>query len=154
MGLKQGEGCYSREIWNIERAEWDEVRKAVQSEFSSVCVCSQSHLALCDPMDCSPPGSSPMGLPKQEYWSGLHFFLLQGIFPSQGSNMHLLYLLHWQANSLPIVPPGKPNYFFCPPFPPSHHFKLGWANIFILTPNSRNLEKQQKWATNGAPCTT
>ena len=29
--------------------------------------------------------------------------LLQGIFPTQGSNLHLLYLLHWQASSLPSV---------------------------------------------------
>ena len=33
--------------------------------------------------------------------------LLQGIFPTQGSNLHLLCLLHWQAGSLPLVPPGK-----------------------------------------------
>ena len=31
---------------------------------------------------------------------GCHF-LLQGIFPSQGSNSRLLYLLHWQEDSLP-----------------------------------------------------
>ena len=29
--------------------------------------------ALCDPMDCSPPGSSVMGFPRQEYWSALPF---------------------------------------------------------------------------------
>ena len=39
---------------------------------------------------------------------GCHF-LLQGIFPTQGSNPCLLCLLHWQAGSLPIVPPGKPE---------------------------------------------
>ena len=33
--------------------------------------------------------------------------LLQGIFQTQGSNMHLL---NWQAGSLPLAPPGKPNY--------------------------------------------
>ena len=27
---------------------------------------------------------------------------------SQGLNPHLLCLLHWQAGSLPLVPPGKP----------------------------------------------
>ena len=35
-------------------------------------------------------------------------FLLQGIFPTQGSNPHLLCLLHWQVGSLPLTPPGKP----------------------------------------------
>ena len=34
--------------------------------------------------------------------------LLQGIFPTQGSNLHLLCLLHWQIGSLPLAPPGKP----------------------------------------------
>ena len=33
--------------------------------------------------------------------------LFQGIFPTQGSNPCLLCLLHWQAVSLPLVPPGK-----------------------------------------------
>ena len=37
--------------------------------------------------------------------------LLQGIFSTQGSNLHLLCLLHWQAFSLPLVPPGKPIFF-------------------------------------------
>ena len=36
-------------------------------------------------------------------------FLLQGIFLTQGSNPHLLCLLHWQADSLPPAPPGKPQ---------------------------------------------
>ena len=33
--------------------------------------------------------------------------LLQGIFPTQGLNPHLLRVMHWQAVSLPLVPPGK-----------------------------------------------
>ena len=33
--------------------------------------------------------------------------LLQGIFPTQGSNPCLLSLLHWQLVSLPLAPPGK-----------------------------------------------
>ena len=41
-----------------------------------------------------------MGFPRQEYWSGVPF-LLQGIFSTQGLNLHLLHLLHWQADSYP-----------------------------------------------------
>ena len=37
---------------------------------------------------------------------GCHF-LFQGIFSTQGSNLHLLCLLHWQVESLPLAPPGK-----------------------------------------------
>ena len=47
-----------------------------------------------------------MGFSRQEYWNGLPF-LLQGIFPTQGLNPHLLCLLHWHAGSLPLAPPGK-----------------------------------------------
>ena len=39
---------------------------------------------------------------------GCHF-LLQGIFPIQGMNVHLWYLLHWQANSLPLNHMGSPK---------------------------------------------
>ena len=39
-----------------------------------------------------------MGLPWQEYCRGSHLFL-QRIFPIQGSNPHLLWLLHWQVDS-------------------------------------------------------
>ena len=35
--------------------------------------------------------------------------LLWEIFLTQGSNLHLLSLLHWQAGSLPLVPPRKPK---------------------------------------------
>ena len=34
--------------------------------------------------------------------------LLQRIFPTQGSNPHLLHLLRWQEGSLLLAPPGKP----------------------------------------------
>ena len=33
--------------------------------------------------------------------------LLQGLFLTQGWTLHLLCLLHWQAGSLPLAPPGK-----------------------------------------------
>ena len=39
---------------------------------------------------------------------GCHAFL-QEIFLTQGSNLCLLRLLHWQAGSLPLAPPGKPH---------------------------------------------
>ena len=73
-----------------------------------LCSVAESCPTLPGSMDCSPPSSSVHGMSRQEYWSGCHF-LLQGIFPTQGLNLHLLYLLHWQADSLPIAPPGKPK---------------------------------------------
>ena len=34
----------------------------------------------------------------------------KGMFLTQGSNSRLLHHLHWQAGSLPLVPPGKPKH--------------------------------------------
>ena len=51
-----------------------------------VCVCvlvTQSYPTLCDPMDCSPSGSSVMRFSRQEYWSGLPFPFL-GYLPDPG----------------------------------------------------------------------
>ena len=59
--------------------------------------------ALCNPMDCCPPLS--MGFPDKNTGMGCHL-LLQGIFLTQGSNLHLL---HWQAGSLPLSHKENPN---------------------------------------------
>ena len=56
----------------------------------------------------------PWGSPGKNTEVGC-YALLQGIFPTQGSNPHLLgllCLLHWQAGSLPVVLPGKPIYLY------------------------------------------
>ena len=46
---------------------------------------AQSSLTLCDPMDCSPPGSSILDSPGKNTGVRCHF-LLQGIFPTHGLN--------------------------------------------------------------------
>ena len=61
-------------------------------------------------MDYSPPGSSVhgiMGFSRQEYWSGLPV-LLQGIFPTQESNWHLLCLLHCRQILYLLRNQGRP----------------------------------------------
>ena len=51
-----------------------------------LCAVAQSCLTLCDPMNCSPPGSSVhRDSPGKNTEVGGHA-LLQGIFPTQGSN--------------------------------------------------------------------
>ena len=61
-------------------------------------------------MECSLPGSSVQwDSPGKNTAVGFHA-LLQGIFPTQGSKLHLLCLLHWLAGSLPLAPPGKPHH--------------------------------------------
>ena len=59
-----------------------------------VCLVTQSCPTLCDPMDCSPSGSSiPGDSPGKNTGVGCHLFL-QEIFPTQGLNLHFLCLLH------------------------------------------------------------
>ena len=68
--------------------------------------------------------------PGENTGVGCHAFL-QGIFPTQGSNPHLLCLLLWQVNSSPLVPPGKPQAHPSlvrqnMPRKPSHRWTLGY----------------------------
>ena len=67
----------------------------------------QSCPTLCNPMDCSPPGSSVHRI--------LQARILEWVaMPSSwGSSQpkdqtRVSCLLHWQAGSLPLAPPGKP----------------------------------------------
>ena len=54
----------------------------------------QSYLTLCNPMDCSPPGSSVHeDSPGKNIGLGCHA-LPEGIFLTQRSNPHLLHPLH------------------------------------------------------------
>ena len=50
-------------------------------------------------MDCSLPGFSVYGIFQARIleWVAISY---SGIFLTQGSNLHLLRLLHWQMNSL------------------------------------------------------
>ena len=68
---------------------------------------AQSSPILCDPMDCSPPGSSVHGdSPRPEYWSGLPC-PPPGDLPHPGIQPRSAVL---QADSLPSEPPGKPTH--------------------------------------------
>ena len=75
--------------------------------YTQLCVLvSPTGPALCDPMDCSHPGSSVYGVLQEEYWNGEPFPSPGGIFPTQGSNRGLLhckqipYCLSHQGSSL------------------------------------------------------
>ena len=71
-----------------------------------LCLVAQSCPTLCNPMDCSLPGSSVHGDSLGKNMGvGCHA-LFQGIFPTQGSNPGPPSL---QVESLPSEPPGKPK---------------------------------------------
>ena len=72
------------------------------------CLVAQLCPTLCDSMDCSPPGSSPWGFSRQEYWSGLPG-PPSGDLPNPGTESVSSVSPGLQADSLPTEPSGKPR---------------------------------------------
>ena len=82
-----------------------------------VCVCARvrafSHSVVLISLSCY--GQQPtrllclLDVPGKNTGVDCHF-LLQGIFLTQGSNMYLLCLQHWQADSTPLCHQGSPKY--------------------------------------------
>ena len=79
-------------IIHVEKAQGLELWSA----HTRVCVLCRFSCVWLFAMLWTEPAGLLLGFSRQEYWSGCHF-LLQGIFPTQGSNPHLVCLLHWQA---------------------------------------------------------
>ena len=52
---------------------------------------TQSFLILCNPMDCSLPGSSVHGISQARILEWVAIPFIQGIFLTQGSNLGLLH---------------------------------------------------------------
>ena len=73
-----------------------------------LCLVAQSCPTLCDPVDCSPPGSSVYrDSPGKNTGIGFHA-LLQEIFLTQGSNPSLLSLLHCRQILYQLSYQGSP----------------------------------------------
>ena len=75
---------------------------------------------------CQAPLS--MEFSTQEYWYRLPF-PTPGDLPNPGLNLCLLHLLHWQADSLPLAPPGK-----------KYHRAITWPKNPIRGTKSRSVE--------------
>ena len=69
----------------------------------------QSCQALCNPMNCSPPGSSVHRIlqARRLEWGAIPFS--RGSSQPRNQTLISLCVLHWQAGSLPLAPPGKPH---------------------------------------------
>ena len=93
-------GCWELGALGLDWKHWEMV---------GPCTCAKLLLScptLCNPVDCSPRGSSVLGILQANTGVGSR---IQGLFPTQGLNPHLLCLLHWQVGSLPVAQPGKPS---------------------------------------------
>ena len=79
-----------------------------------LCLVAQLYPTLCDPMDCSLPGPSIHGdSPGKNTGVGYHA-LVQGIFPTQGSNPglpHCRQILYCQSHQ------GRPRMLEWVPYP-------------------------------------
>ena len=67
----------------------------------------QSCPTLCNPIGCSLPGSSVQEVTQARILEWGVISSSRGIFPTQGPNLCLLWLLHWQVGFLPLAPSGK-----------------------------------------------
>ena len=94
----------------------------------------QSCPMLCDPVDCSPPGSSVHGILQARILEGVAMPSSKGSSqPRDQTLLHLLlHLVHWQAGSVPLAPPGKP--------PPGTNWQQ-FPNCGTVRPSSRQEER-------------
>ena len=71
----------------------------------SICSVTLLCLTVCDPMDCSLPGTSVLGISQARIleWVAISY---SGDLPNPGIEPHLL---HWLVGSLPQAPPQKPS---------------------------------------------
>ena len=104
----------------------------------------QSCPTLCDPIDCSPPGSSAMGFSRQQYWSGwpcsaLGDLLNPGIEPTSvfPALAHRFFLTSdaWEAQcSGPGFKPWSGNWI---PHAAAESQQKGEGTVFLVSPFSQ-----------------
>ena len=109
-------------IWKVAFSDWLPLLSKMHLRFFQVfscpvmCVCSvpQWCLTLCDPMDCSPPGSCSLEIFQARI---LEWVAISSFRGSSRPRSLILCLLHWRkvffvvvvvVVFLPLVPPGKP----------------------------------------------
>ena len=64
---------------------------------------AQACQTFCHVMDYSPPGSSVHRIFQARILEWVAISYSRGIFPTQGLNWHLLHILHWQVDSVPLT---------------------------------------------------
>ena len=107
MGGKGREGRgFLKKHQKTEKQLWkEEITSSEQLTQHSFVLVTESCLTLCDPMDCSPPGSSVHGILQTRIleWVAIPF--------SKGSSNSGIKAgsTELQANSLPSESPGTPN---------------------------------------------
>ena len=75
------------------------------------CLITRSSPPLCDPVNVAQQ-TLCVGFSRREHWSRLPLPSLVTSL-TQGSNLFLLCLLHWQVGSFPLSHQGNPFLFYC-----------------------------------------
>ena len=90
-------------------AEWKLNLKSLHAVIYNICYClvAKSGLILCNPMNCSPPGSSVHEISQVRILEWVTISFSTGSSQTQGLNLCLLY---WQADSLPLSHQGSPQF--------------------------------------------
>ena len=95
--------------WKLSLYIW---KFSVHILLKPVC-CAKSlqwSLNFCDPMNWDPLSSSVHGISQARILEWVVISFSRGSSLTQGSNLHLLQLQHWQAVSLPLVPPSLKDF--------------------------------------------
>ena len=111
-----------------------------------LCLVAQTCLTLCDPMDCSPPGSSVHGdYPGKNTRVGCHA-LLQGIFLTQGLNPGLL---HCRSILYCLSHQGSPRIleWVAHPFSRGSSWPRNWTGVSCISGRFFT-----SWATREVQC--
>ena len=90
-------------FWSLVRELRSRIHAYVHTKLLQLC------LTLCDPMDCSPPGSPAPGILSARVPEWVSIPYSRG-FSQPRDQTHISYLLHWEEGSLPLAPLGKPTY--------------------------------------------
>ena len=120
-------------------------------------MCSQLCPTLCNPWTIDHWLLCPCDFPDKNTGVGCHL-LFQGIFPTHGLNLCLLYLLHGQADSLPLYHLGSRKLIYGPIIPQMvrvsacvcafnqvQPLKIPWP-IVHKAPLSTGFPRQEYWS--------
>ena len=138
--------CLSSSVAGIGSDAWLRKNPVFVTEISArmgVCSVPQSCSTLCDPMDCSAPGSSAHGIFQPRILAWVASFSSRGSSPRQGSNLHLLQLLLWQVGSLPLSH-LKPMRLMVPNQMPSSQSLFHWGKP--IRNSQKSYHKPESWS--------
>ena len=112
------------------------------------CLAAQSCPTLCDPMDCSPPGSSVHGVLQATILEWVAMPFSKGSSQPRDQTLSrdqtcLLSLLHWQACSLLLALPGHPLVLH--PLAQLIYFKPDSDSYQIIFPRLFYISKSQSF---------